>query len=130
MESEPGAGSVFYFTARFGKNASDSTPGSRPRADLRGLRVLGVDDNATNRAVLRQQISPWGMKVNDARSGAEALEKLRTAAGESEPYDLAILDMQMPEMDGLNLARNIKQSPAISSTRLILLTSMGTAGRR
>ena len=129
VESEPGVGSTFFFTARFGKLPSEArSSGPRPRADLRGLKVLGVDDNATNRAVLRQQVTPWGMAVDDARDGAGALEKLRSAAGSGEPYDLAILDMQMPKMDGLELAHAIKQDPDISSTRLVLLTSMGQRG--
>ena len=125
VESEPGVGSIFYFTARFEKLPAETGSGPRPRADLRGLKALSVDDNATNRAVLRQQISPWGMTVDDAREGGEALEKLRSAAGDGEPYDLAILDMQMPKMDGLDLAHCIKEDKNISSTRLVLLTSIG-----
>ncbi len=128
VESEPGVGSTFYFTARFEKLSSEVPSAPRPRADLRGLKALSVDDTATNRAVLRQQVTPWGMSVDDARGGNEALEKLRSAAENNEPYDLAILDMQMPEMDGLQLARAIKEDPAISSTRLVLLTSMGRRG--
>ncbi|CAN5613105.1 hypothetical protein BH24ACT22_BH24ACT22_20730 [soil metagenome] len=128
LESVPGEGSIFYFTARFEKYSRQTPSGPRPRANLRGLKALSVDDNATNRAVLRQQVAPWGIMVDDAREGAEALEKLRSAGRGGEPYDLAVLDMQMPEMDGLQLARTIKQHPDISSTRLVLLTSMGQRG--
>jgi PAS domain S-box-containing protein len=128
VESEPGEGSTFYFTARFEKHSSEVSPGSRPRANLRGLKALIVDDNATNRAVLRQQITPWGMEVDDARGGAEALEKLRSAAERDEPYDIALLDMQMPQMDGLGLARSIKRERDISAARLVLVTSMGQRG--
>ncbi|MGB3635393.1 MAG: PAS domain S-box protein [Rubrobacteraceae bacterium] len=128
VESEPGGGSTFCFTARFEKISTEAPSGPRPRADLRGLKALIVDDNATNRTVLRHQITPWGMRVDDAREGAEALDKLRSAAENGEPYDLALLDMQMPKMDGLELARAIKQNPSISKTRLVLVTSMGQRG--
>ena len=87
-----------------------------------------MDDNATNRAVLRQQVTPWGMKTNDATGAAGALEKMRSAAGDGEPYDLALLDMQMPDVDGLELARAIRQDPDVSNTRLVLVTSMGQRG--
>ena len=127
--SEPGVGSTFYFTVRFEKLSSEfSSAAPRPRANLGGLKALIVDDTAANRTVLRQQVTPWGMRVDDAQRGDEALKKLRAAAEDGESYDLAILDMQMPEMDGLQLAHTIKQDPDISSTRLVLLTSMGQRG--
>jgi CheY-like chemotaxis protein/HPt (histidine-containing phosphotransfer) domain-containing protein len=84
--------------------------------------VLVVDDNATYREILRRQILAWKMQANCAASGAEALKLLRAAATECKPYDLALLDVQMPEMDGLTLARAIKADPAIAGTRLILLS--------
>jgi CheY-like chemotaxis protein len=93
--------------------------------DLFDLRVLVVDDNATNRQILRHQLFAWKMQKGSAANGHEALEILRAAAAEKKPYDLALLDMQMPEMDGLTLARAIKADPSIASTRLIILTSMG-----
>jgi CheY-like chemotaxis protein len=93
--------------------------------DLFNLRVLVVDDNATNRQILRHQIFAWKMQKGSAASGYEALKILRTSAGAGTPYDLALLDMQMPEMDGLTLARAIKADPTIASTRLIILTSLG-----
>ena len=128
VESEPGEGITFYFTARFQKLSSETTSGPRPRADLRGLKALVVDDNATNRSILRHQISPWGVKVDEAREASGALEMLRSAAGEGEPYDLALLDLQMPGMDGLELARAIKEDRNVSRTRLVLVTSMGQRG--
>ncbi|MGB3681618.1 MAG: PAS domain S-box protein [Rubrobacteraceae bacterium] len=128
VESEPGQGSAFRFTARFEKLSSEAPSGLSPRADLHGLKALIVDDNATNRAVLRYQVTPWGMEVDDAREGSGALEKLRAAAESGEPYDLALLDMQMPNMDGLELARTIKGDRRISGTRLVLVTSMGQRG--
>jgi CheY-like chemotaxis protein len=89
--------------------------------------VLVVDDNATNRKILCHQILEWSMSPRIAASGAEALEILRAAAMEGQAYDLALLDIQMPEMDGFSLARAIKIDQAIAGTRLIVLTSLGQA---
>jgi two-component system, sensor histidine kinase and response regulator len=93
------------------------------------LRVLVVDDNHTNRQILRNQVSAWKMPVGSAASGDEALYRLRGALGAGEPYDVALLDVQMPEMDGFTLAAAIKGDPALAETRLIVLTSMGHALR-
>ena len=127
VESEPGKGSTFWFTARFEKQTSVPPP---PRAQStltgRDLRVLVVDDNAVNRQILRHQLLAWKMWHGDAPDGHQALALLRQAAAEGTPYDCALLDMQMPEMDGLTLACAIKADPAIASTRLILLTSLGS----
>ncbi|MDQ3316661.1 MAG: response regulator, partial [Actinomycetota bacterium] len=108
-------------------------PGEAQRAqgslsDPRNLRVLIVDDNATNRHILRKQLSSWAMEGGEAEDGFAALEELRTAAGGDAPYGLAILDRQMLGMDGMQLARRISDDPAIASTRLVLLTSIGQRG--
>ena len=89
------------------------------------MRVLVVDDNHTNLQILRNQVAAWKMQVDSAASGDEALDRLRAAVGEDQPYDVALLDVQMPEMDGFTLAAAIKADPALASTRLIMLTSMG-----
>jgi CheY-like chemotaxis protein len=89
-----------------------------------------VDDNATNRQILRHQIFSWKMQKGSAASGAEALEVLRDAATSGVPFDIALLDMQMPEMDGLALARAIKADPAIAGTSLIMLSSLSEAMRQ
>ena len=123
VESEPGSGSTFSFTMPFGKQPAHA-PGAVP-ADLAGLRTLVVDDNGTNRAILEKQLSSWGVRTTGVEGGPQALEELRSAG---EPYDLAVLDMQMPGMDGMELARRIKADPDISATRLVLLTSMGHRG--
>jgi PAS domain S-box-containing protein len=128
IESEPGRGSTFYFMARFEKLSSEAPSGPRPRADLRGVSALVVDDNATNRSIMRHQMTPWGMEVDDARGGAEALRKLRSAAESGAHYDLALLDMQMPNMDGLELARAISQDPSLPRPRIVIVTSMGQRG--
>ncbi len=136
VRSEPGAGSTFWFTVKLeqphhGHRTSAFLPTS-PKADLlanlRWLRVLVVDDNATNRQILLKQTASWGMSPLAVGSGPEALQELERAAREDEPYDMAILDMQMPGMDGLELAGKIKGDPAISRTRLVMLTSIGSWG--
>ncbi len=84
-----------------------------------------VDDNATNRKIVHHQIISWGMRNGSVASGPEALELLRREAALGDPYDFAILDYQMPIMDGLTLARRIKAEADIAATRLVVLTSMG-----
>jgi two-component system, sensor histidine kinase and response regulator len=89
---------------------------------------LIVDDHATNRRVLEQSLRGQGVTYESAEDGERALECLRKAIGRQKAFELAILDMQMPGMDGLELARRIKADPAISATRLVLLTSVGQRG--
>jgi signal transduction histidine kinase/DNA-binding response OmpR family regulator len=126
VRSEPGMGSTFWFSARLEKQTGPAAPApSIYFRDLFDLRVLVVDDNATNRQILRHQLYAWKMQKGSAANGFEALDLLRTGVADGKPYDLALLDMQMPEMDGMTLARAIKSDPSISSTRLIILTSMG-----
>ena len=123
VDSEPGQGSTFWFTAQLEKQSPDAP--ERSKRDLSDLQVLVVDDNATNRQILCQQILAWKIQTTNAASGDEALTMLRAAAAEGRPYDLALLDVQMPEMDGFILASAIKVDPAIAGTRLIVLTSLG-----
>ena len=122
VESQQGEGSTFWFTARLEKQASAVKAPERSFRNLFNFQVLVVDDNATTRETLLRQILAWKMHANSAASGAEALKLLRAAATECKPYDLALLDVQMPEMDGLTLAQAIKADPAIAGTRFILLT--------
>ncbi|MDB5602234.1 MAG: domain S-box protein [Xanthobacteraceae bacterium] len=120
VDSEPGKGSTFWFTVRL---CVSSRPAARG-TELRGLRVLVVDDNAVNRAILHEHIIGWHMRNGSADSGTRALEMLRAAVARAEPYAVAIVDMQMPGMDGVALARAIRADPSIAATRLILLTSI------
>ena len=122
--SAPGQGSTFWFTALLEKQAGAERQAQAllGKEDLMGLRVLVVDDNATNRQVLQYHLSAWTMVATCVASGAEALELLGCPGAS---YDLGILDMQMPGMDGIMLARAIKSNPATAGLPLIILTSMG-----
>jgi signal transduction histidine kinase/DNA-binding response OmpR family regulator len=124
VDSEPGKGSTFWWTATFGKQPA-STVHPEQRKGLAGLRCLIVDDNKTNRTIVHHYITAWGLGNGSAMSGGQALELLRQAVRDGSPYHLAIVDMQMPEMDGLELARTITADPDLADTRLILLTSIG-----
>ncbi|MFN2453212.1 MAG: PAS domain S-box protein [Pyrinomonadaceae bacterium] len=129
VESEIGRGSTFWFTARLEKPSDEiqaATP--QPLDDLHGLRVLVVDDNAMNRQILIHQTTSWGMIAVEAGSGVEALESLRAASAKGEPFDVALLDFQMPGMDGFELTRLIKTDAEIASVRLVLMPSFGNRG--
>ena len=124
VESALGKGSTFWFTVHLRKSPSlQSTLDSDHR--LVNLRVLIVDDNPVSGQFIHEQIVAWKMRNGFATTGAEALSRLRRAAREGDPYPLGIIDQQMPDMDGIALAREIKADPTISDTRLILLTSFG-----
>jgi chemotaxis family two-component system sensor kinase Cph1 len=125
VESEQGRGSTFWFTVEFEKaEGARQVALSARRTRIRGLRAFIVDDNATNRKILHQQLASWGMHVGSAEGGLHALEVLRSAVERGEPYHVAVLDLQMPGMDGLELAQQIKTDPKLTSTRLLLLTSL------
>ncbi|GAB4505083.1 MAG: hypothetical protein Fur0043_20780 [Anaerolineales bacterium] len=122
VESEVGKGSTFHFTIR--AQSAPATTHLHPRGtqpDLEGRSVLIVDDNATNCLIVSRQVKSWGMEPQAVGSGKEALEVLR---GEKR-FEAAILDMQMPEMDGLTLAREIRKLPIGKDFPLIMLTSLG-----
>ena len=126
--SRPGRGSTFWFTVRLERQAPEASPAPAPSARLAGRRVLVVDDNATNRQILKQQLGYWGLRTTTVESGPKALAALRQAAANGPGFDLAILDMKMPEMDGLALGRAIKDEPSLAGVRLVLLTSFGQRG--
>jgi two-component system sensor histidine kinase/response regulator len=124
VESEPGTGTTFWFTVIF-------EPGSATRyeqtlSDLKdpsALRILVVDDNATNREILEHQLTTWGVSTDTVESGSEALKRLTDAADDNCPYQLAILDWHMPGMDGITLANEISSDPRINTVKMIMLTS-------
>jgi CheY-like chemotaxis protein len=123
VDSVPDKGSAFHFVLPFQASAvpAQSAALQAPQPQLADLRLLIVDDNPTNRRILSLQTSRWGMIPRAASGGAEALEWIR----QGETFDLAILDMQMPGMDGLMLAKEIRNFPAATLLPLVLLTSMG-----
>jgi two-component system sensor histidine kinase/response regulator len=125
VSSEPGKGSEFLFQARFvlGEETESGAMEASHARELAGIRTLIVDDNETNRNILEQQLLRWGLWNRCAAGTAEALETLRRAAQEGNPFELALLDHQMPGEDGLELAGKIKEDPAIRDIRLILLSS-------
>ncbi len=122
VESAPGQGSTFIIELELphSREPGAQAPSS---AALKGLRVLVVDDNKTNREILRQQLQGWEMRVTCAAGGHQALQYLSEAADRGKPFDLAILDMNMPRMDGLQLAREVRSRPEIAASRLIMLSS-------
>ena len=128
VESDEGKGSEFWFTARFGRQAKNVPSEDRLPADLRGVRVLIVDDNATSREILTSRLSSWGMRPAEARSGSEALQILSCAREEGIPFRIAVIDMQMPGMDGETLGRTVKADERLADTTMVVLTSLGARG--
>ena len=127
IKSEEGQGSEFWFTARFAKQAERERDVTPP-AEIRGVRVLVVDDNATNREVLITQFKAWGVRAEETADGPTALQALCLARDKDDPFKIAILDMKMPGMDGTELARLIKADETLNDTRLVLLSSLGQRG--
>ena len=128
VESEGGKGSTFWFTAVLGKQSEGKEKRTVVPDDIRGKRILIVDDNATNRFALREQLKSWECRYEEASSGEQALEELSHALSDKDPFEIAIIDMQMPEMDGETLGQKIKQDPDLKSTTLIMMTSLGQRG--
>ncbi len=122
LDSAPGRGSRFWIDVRLPRvQLIRSEP--QPARPFDGIRVLVVDDNQTNRQILQQQLQGWRMRVTCAADGEQALHLMEAAAQVDAPFELAILDMHMPRMDGLQLARAIHAQAALSTTRLMMLTS-------
>lgn len=122
VESQLGQGATFWFTARFKKVTT-----AQDNLDLTGLaqtKILIVDDNDTSRYALTTQLKAWGITTHEAKDGPEAIQKLRQANEQGTPFELALLDLEMPGMDGITLARVIKDNPKMQKTKLVLLASM------
>jgi PAS domain S-box-containing protein len=129
LESEPAQGSTFHFTARFElQKAFSGKPASGGQETLHGLSVLIVDDNATNRQILTEMLAGWEMKTVEADGGHSALALLKQAHTEGRPFSLVLLDAQMPEVDGFQVAKQMNQDPELSSSVSIMLTSAGFRG--
>jgi two-component system sensor histidine kinase/response regulator len=129
LDTQVGTGSEFWFTAWLRKQAIQETV-TNGFDFLRPVRLLIVDDNATNRRILTHMSMSWGMRNMAVESAGEALVQLYDAAEDGDPYTVAILDGQMPGMDGIELAQAIKADPKIARTRLLMLTSMGRDSAR
>lgn len=128
-ESKPGKGSTFFFNIPLKVVSKNGRKRLQPDADrLRGLRTLIIDDNATNREILERQTATWKMNIDSASNGPEGLEKLRFAQQNGQPFDLVLLDMQMPDMDGQEVALQIKSDKIITNIKIIILTSIGQRG--
>ena len=128
VSSEEGIGSEFWFTARVALQPVGTPVETPAPEDLRGVRVLIVDDNATSRLILNTRLSSWGMRPYDVPDGFSALEELKRGLGKGDPYPLAVIDMQMPGMDGEALGRAIKADPQLAGTSMVMLTSLGSRG--
>ena len=125
--SEEGLGSEFWFTVRLRKQA-EREHNVVPPADIRAAHVLVVDDNTTNREVLMAQFAAWGVRAQETADGPTALQAIYLARDTGDPFQVAILDMQMPGMGGAALARVIKSDETLKGIRLVLLTSLGQRG--
>jgi len=128
LTSDEGIGSSFWFTAVFRKQPACPAAEPPPVAALAGVRVLVVDDHDANRLLVMSLLKSWGCRGGEAADGETALGELLNAARDGDPYGAALLDMQMPVMDGAELGRRIKELPEIRATSLIMLTSLGERG--
>jgi len=130
VDSEVARGTQFHFTARMGiADVKVIEVGSiAPPEILRGLKVLVVDDNRTNRRILEGMLRRWDMKPTSVEGGEEALAQLSTARAAAEPYALILTDMHMPMMDGFSLVERIRQRPELSTATIMMLTSAGHRG--
>ncbi len=128
VESAPGRGSCFHFTARVGvvRKAAPAEPPER--IQLAGLPTLVVDDNATNRRILGEMLEHWGMKPVLASSGAEALKILRDSGQTRTPFALLLTDIHMPEMDGWTLVEWVRSQSDLNAPAIMVLTSAGQRG--
>ena len=127
VESEPGRGSRFHFTAQFGEGAQPAKT-EMPPLSLAGIRVLVVDDNATNRSILEEVLRHWGAVPTLASGGIEALARLKRAEDLGEPIRVALLDVNMPEMDGFTLADRMRSAPTPIAPAILMLSSSDHSG--
>jgi len=130
VESKEGKGSTFWFTARLNRQSTSRKMEitTLDNISLKGLRILAVDDNATNRRVVAGMLSSQECRHEEVPDAKTALDRLRAAAASGDPFRIAILDMVMPEMDGETLGRMIKDEPALRDTVLVMMTSIGSRG--
>ncbi len=125
VTSEVGQGSEFWFTARLGRQTEPAPEEQPTPANLHGVRVLTVDDNATHREILSSSLALWGMRPAEAADGTAALQALNEALDEADPFQMILIDMQMPGMDGATLGRAIKADSRLAPLHMVILTSLG-----
>jgi len=128
LNSAMGKGSEFWFTATFEKQTDHQEEALPTPADITGKRILVVDDNATNREIVMAILNSWHTRPSEAPDGPTALKMMQDACEENDPYAIAILDMLMPDMDGLDLGRRICENERLKATSLILMSSAGQRG--
>jgi two-component system sensor histidine kinase/response regulator len=129
VQSQEGRGSTFWFTAVLDLQPQGAAEERELLAtQLRNQRMLVVDDNATNRQVACAYLRAWGFRCDLARLPSQGLSMMHEALAQGDPYQVALLDFQMPEMNGLELGRLIREERRFDSTQLILLTSVGSQG--
>jgi signal transduction histidine kinase/CheY-like chemotaxis protein/streptogramin lyase len=128
LESVAGQGSTFHFTARFGISKADGSPMPVDKEQLQGMRALVVGANLTNRRILERLLAAWGMKPTLADCGRQALETLAQANEAHQPFSLVLTDDDMLEMDGFQLAGEIRKNPKLSGASVMMLASGGQRG--
>ena len=125
VESEPGQGSTFSFTANFGLGKEKAKKRFQPSSDLHGMNVLVVDDNATSRDIFQEMLKSFSFEVTLAASGQEGLTELEKAS-ESQPFELVIMDWKMPGMDGIEASKQIKNHTGLSKIpAIVMVTAYG-----
>jgi len=131
VESKPDQGSTFSFTAQFGIQTEPKGHIEKIALDMRGVKVLVVDDNETNRMILRTTLSKLGATITESDNGAHGLAEFKRAMKTADPYQLALIDHRMPGMDGFELAKHIKETMGnIKNTTVMMLTSDDRSGDR
>jgi signal transduction histidine kinase/CheY-like chemotaxis protein len=125
--SEPGEGSTFWFTLPLPVHGEATGPKRAPK-DVTGARILIVDDNEVNRAILLEQLGSWRFEAAAVASGREALSALRQASSNNRPFELIMLDQHMPGMNGSSVVAAVQKEPAVAGTAIVMLTSLDQPG--
>ena len=128
LESAPGSGSTFHFTGRFGVAADSDEPRSLRAANLGGVPVLVVDDNATSRLILGEMLTGWRVNATLVGDAAEALEQLKRAADAGRPFRLLLVDAAIPETDGFTLVEQLTEDPRLAAEKVVMMLSVGQRG--
>jgi len=128
VESQEGIGTTFWFTIVFEKQVNAAVKGPIVPTNICGKKILIVDDNETNRIMLMKQLKVWGFRYDEAFGGEDALVKMATASCTNDPYEIAIIDYQMPNMNGKTLGERIKTHSLLQSSALVLMTPFGHSG--